>query len=88
VSRESGAIQIAVCQLMHLCLLHCYREQAPSHSLISIQQSDIRLLLIWLLILILGGPPNHCRITGTPSLGEVPSVGAKAIWLLLGSFQK
>ncbi|QDH66362.1 hypothetical protein FKZ69_20825 [Pseudomonas azotoformans] len=24
-----------------------------------------------------GGPPNHCRITGTPSLGEVPSGGAK-----------
>jgi hypothetical protein len=23
-----------------------------------------------------GGPPNHCRITGTPSLGEVPSGGA------------
>jgi len=35
-----------------------------------------------------GGPPNHCRITGTPSLGEVPSVGARAFWLLLGSFQK
>jgi hypothetical protein len=29
-----------------------------------------------------GGPPNHCRITGTPSLGEVPSVGARALWLL------
>ncbi len=31
-----------------------------------------------------GGPPNHCRITGTPSLGEVPSVGARAFCLLLG----
>ncbi len=29
-------------------------------------------------------PPNHCRITGTPSLGEVPSVGARALWLLWG----
>ncbi|MDQ0980758.1 hypothetical protein QFZ45_003936 [Pseudomonas synxantha] len=25
-----------------------------------------------------GGPPNPCRITGTPSLGEVPSGGARA----------
>ena len=24
-----------------------------------------------------GGPPNPCRITGTPSLSEVPSVGAR-----------
>ena len=31
-----------------------------------------------------GGPPNHCRITGTPSLGEVPSVGARALCLLWG----
>ena len=30
-----------------------------------------------------GGPPNPCRITGTPSLGEVPSVGARAFCLLL-----
>ncbi len=30
-----------------------------------------------------GGPPNSCRITGTPSLGEVPSVGARAFCLLL-----
>ncbi|SDK73163.1 hypothetical protein SAMN04490190_1313 [Pseudomonas libanensis] len=30
-----------------------------------------------------GGPPNPCRITGTPSLGEVPSGGARAFWLLL-----
>ncbi|VCU63408.1 hypothetical protein [Pseudomonas synxantha] len=29
-----------------------------------------------------GGPPNPCRITGTPSLGEVPSGGARALWLL------
>ena len=36
-----------------------------------------------LLILILGGPPNHWRITGTPSLGEVPSGGARAFCLLL-----
>ena len=41
-----------------------------------------------LLLILMLGPPNHCRITGTPSLGEVPSVGAKAFWLLLGSFQK
>jgi len=25
-----------------------------------------------------GGPPNACRITGTPSLSEVPSGGARA----------
>ncbi|SDS40641.1 hypothetical protein SAMN04490182_1466 [Pseudomonas cedrina] len=31
-----------------------------------------------------GGPPNPCRITGTPSLGEVPSVGARALCLLWG----
>jgi len=31
-----------------------------------------------------GGPPNTWRITGTPSLGEVPSVGARALWLLWG----
>ena len=30
-----------------------------------------------------GGPPNACRITGTPSLSEVPSGGAGAFWLLL-----
>ncbi|AZF46003.1 Threonine synthase [Pseudomonas sp. R2-7-07] len=30
-----------------------------------------------------GGPPNHCRIPGTPSLGEVPSGGARAFCLLL-----
>jgi len=35
------------------------------------------------LLLMLGGPPNHCRITGTPSLSEVPSVGARAFCLLL-----
>ncbi|SDU08208.1 hypothetical protein SAMN05216475_0905 [Pseudomonas synxantha] len=29
-----------------------------------------------------GGPPNQCRITGTPSLGEVPSGGARAFCLL------
>ncbi len=29
-----------------------------------------------------GGPPNHWRITGTPSLGEVPSGGARAFCLL------
>ena len=29
-----------------------------------------------------GGPPNHWRITGTPSLGEVPSGGARALCLL------
>jgi hypothetical protein len=31
-----------------------------------------------------GGPPNQCRIPGTPSLGEVPSVGARALCLLWG----
>jgi len=30
-----------------------------------------------------GGPPNHWRITGTPSLSEVPSGGARAFCLLL-----
>ncbi len=30
-----------------------------------------------------GGPPNPWRITGTPSLGEVPSGGARAFCLLL-----
>ncbi|VCU62906.1 hypothetical protein [Pseudomonas synxantha] len=29
-----------------------------------------------------GGPPNPWRITGTPSLSEVPSGGARALWLL------
>ena len=29
-----------------------------------------------------GGPPNQCRITGMPSLGEGPSGGARALWLL------
>ena len=29
-----------------------------------------------------GGPPNHWRITGTPSLSEVPSGGARALCLL------
>jgi hypothetical protein len=28
-------------------------------------------------------PPNPCRITGTPSVSEVPSVGARAFCLLL-----
>jgi len=41
-----GLLSIAVCQLMHLWLPHRYREQAPSHSLISIHQADISLLLI------------------------------------------
>src|SRR5690606_32227297 len=31
-----------------------------------------------------GGPPNQCRITGMPSLGEGPSGGARAFCLLLG----
>ena len=30
-----------------------------------------------------GGPPNPCRITGTPSLSEVPSGGARTFCLLL-----
>ena len=33
----------------------------------------------------LGRPPNPCRITGMPSLGEAPSVGARAFCLLLRS---
>ena len=35
-----------------------------------------------------GGPPNQCRITGMPSLGEGPSGGARPFWLLLGLFAK
>jgi len=37
---------MAVCQLMQIWLSHCYRGQAPSHSLISKHQVDISLLLI------------------------------------------
>ena len=33
-----GLLPIAVCQLIHLQLPHCYRGQAPSHSLISMYQ--------------------------------------------------
>jgi hypothetical protein len=29
-----------------------------------------------------GGPTPQCRITGMPSLGEGPSGGARALWLL------
>nr|BFE97392.1 hypothetical protein GCM10020185_79280 [Pseudomonas brassicacearum subsp. brassicacearum] len=29
-----------------------------------------------------GGPTEQCRSEGTPSLGEVPSGGAEAFWLL------
>jgi len=35
-----------------------------------------------------GGPPNQCRITGMPSLGEGPSGGAQTFWLLLGRLPK
>ncbi|XOQ19557.1 MAG: hypothetical protein ACFWTR_02420 [Pseudomonas shahriarae] len=36
-----------------------------------------------------GGPPNQCRMTGTPSLGEVPSGGARALLVTFGAlFQK
>ena len=31
-----------------------------------------------------GGPPNHWRITGTPSLSEVPSGGARALLVTFG----
>ena len=31
-----------------------------------------------------GGPPNHWRITGTPSLSEVPSGGARAFLVTFG----
>ena len=31
-----------------------------------------------------GGPPNQCRMTGTPSLGEVPSGGAGALLVTFG----
>ncbi|KJZ61984.1 hypothetical protein, partial [Pseudomonas marginalis] len=41
-----GLLPMAVYQLMQIWLSHCYREQAPSHSLISIHQVDISLLLI------------------------------------------
>jgi len=34
-----------------------------------------------------GGPPNQCRITGMPSLGEGPSGGARAFCLLLRSIK-
>jgi len=46
------------------------------------------LILILISLLISGAPPNTCRITGTPSVSEVPSVGAKRFWLLLALFQK
>ncbi len=71
-------------------------RQASSHRkvicgaqkmlLISTTQAGCQaaVLSLLLLILILGGPPNPCRITGTPSLGEVPSVGARALCLLWG----
>jgi len=29
-------------------------------------------------------PTEQCRSEGTPSLGEVPSGGARALWLLWG----
>ncbi len=32
-----------------------------------------------------GGPPNHWRITGTPSLSEVPSGGARAFLVTFGA---
>ncbi|TNF82980.1 hypothetical protein FGE05_11785 [Pseudomonas sp. ICMP22404] len=35
-----------------------------------------------------GGPTEQCRSEGTPSLGEVPSGGAKTFWLLLGRLPK
>ena len=36
-----------------------------------------------------GGPPNQCRMAGTPSLGEVPSGGARALLVTFGAlFQK
>ncbi|ATN08660.1 hypothetical protein CRN80_02870 [Pseudomonas sp. FDAARGOS_380] len=36
-----------------------------------------------------GGPPNRWRITGTPSLSEVPSGGARALLVTFGAlFQK
>ncbi|PLR64379.1 hypothetical protein QCBJ_06475 [Pseudomonas sp. QC2] len=41
-----GLPPMAVCLLMQIWLSHCYRGQAPSHSLISIHQVDISLLLI------------------------------------------
>ncbi len=31
-----------------------------------------------------GGPPTPCRITGTPSVSEVPSVGARAFLVTFG----
>ncbi|MDP9782603.1 hypothetical protein J2W59_002424 [Pseudomonas fluorescens] len=35
-----------------------------------------------------GMPTPQCLCSGTPSLGEVPSGGAKRFWLLLALFQK
>ena len=37
------------CQLMHLWLNYCHREQAPSHIWNCIYQVDLGLLLLWLL---------------------------------------
>ena len=77
----------AVDQPEHSALKDRFREQARSHIWISIHQIDNGLLwlLIWFVILILGAPLNHAgRREGTPSLGEVPSGGARALWLLWG----
>ncbi len=57
----------------------CGGRHAPGNHDAKRAALDLDLLVI----LISGGPPNHWRITGTPSLGEVPSGGARAFCLLL-----
>ncbi len=44
-----GLLPMRECQLMHLWLTHCHREQAPSHIWKCIYQVDLGLLLLWLL---------------------------------------
>ncbi len=57
----------------------CGGRHAPGNHDAKRAALDLDLLVI----LISGAPPNHWRITGTPSLGEVPSGGARAFCLLL-----
>ena len=67
----------------HIWLMPSQASQLPQKST-SNSALALALALFLILILILGAPPNPCRITGTPSLGEVPSVGARALCLLWG----
>ncbi|TWR58861.1 hypothetical protein FIV41_17290 [Pseudomonas marginalis] len=43
-----GLLPMRECQLMHLWLNYCHREQAPSHIWNCIYQVDLGLLLLWL----------------------------------------